>query len=32
MEITFEDGRKSSLISDIDIHDLAPAEPSRRAA
>ncbi|MBN9491281.1 MAG: AMP-binding protein [Alphaproteobacteria bacterium] len=32
MEITFEDGRKSSLTSDIDIHDLAPAEPARRAA
>jgi len=32
MEITFEDGRKSSLTSDIAIHDLAPAEPARRAA
>ncbi|MBS0223979.1 MAG: AMP-binding protein [Proteobacteria bacterium] len=32
MEITFEDGRKSSLTSDIDIHDLGSAEPSRRAA
>lgn len=32
MEITFEDGRKSSLTSDIDIHDIASAEPSRRAA
>ena len=32
MEITFEDGRKSSLTSDIDIHDLASAKPARRAA
>jgi long-chain acyl-CoA synthetase len=32
MEITFEDGRKSTLTSDIVIHDLAPAEPVRRAA
>jgi long-chain acyl-CoA synthetase len=32
LEITFEDGRKSQLTSDIDIHDLAPAEPARQAA
>jgi long-chain acyl-CoA synthetase len=32
VEITFEDGRKSSLASDIDIHDLVPAAPSRQAA
>jgi len=32
LEITFEDGRKSSLTSDIDIHDLATAEPARQAA
>ena len=32
MEITFEDGRKSSLTSDIAIHDIPPAEPARRAA
>jgi long-chain acyl-CoA synthetase len=32
MEITFEDGRKSSLTSEIAIHDLAPAAPVRRAA
>ncbi len=32
MEITFEDGRKSTLTSDIVIHDLAPAEAVRRAA
>jgi long-chain acyl-CoA synthetase len=32
MEITFEDGRKSSMTSDIAIHDIAPAEPERKAA
>jgi long-chain acyl-CoA synthetase len=32
MEITFEDGRKSSITSDIAIHDLAPARPARQAA
>jgi long-chain acyl-CoA synthetase len=32
VEITFEDGRKSQLTSDIDIHDLAAAEPARQAA
>jgi long-chain acyl-CoA synthetase len=33
MDITFEDGRKSSLTSEIAIHDLfAPAEPAKRAA
>jgi len=32
MEITFEDGRKSSITSDIAIHDMTPAEPVRRAA
>ncbi len=32
MEITFEDGRKSTLTSDIAIHDMAPSAPVRRAA
>jgi hypothetical protein len=32
MDITFEDGRKSSLTNDIAIHDLAHIEPARRAA
>ncbi|MDP1965209.1 MAG: long-chain fatty acid--CoA ligase, partial [Reyranella sp.] len=32
MEITFEDGRKSTLNSTIAIHDMAPGEPARRAA
>jgi long-chain acyl-CoA synthetase len=32
MEITFEDGRKSTLNSTIDIHGQAAAEPARRAA
>jgi long-chain acyl-CoA synthetase len=32
MEITFEDGRKSSLTSEIAIHDLVPAQPARQAA
>ncbi|MBM3648171.1 MAG: long-chain fatty acid--CoA ligase [Alphaproteobacteria bacterium] len=32
MEITFEDGRKSTLNSTITIHDIASAEPVRRAA
>ena len=31
-EITFEDGRKSSITSNIVIHDLKPAAPARRAA
>ncbi|MEI6200793.1 MAG: AMP-binding protein [Enhydrobacter sp.] len=31
-EITFEDGRKSSITSDIVIHDLKPAAPARKAA
>jgi long-chain acyl-CoA synthetase len=32
MEITFEDGRKSSLTSEIAIHDLGAPEPVRKAA
>jgi long-chain acyl-CoA synthetase len=32
MEITFEDGRKSQLTSNIDIHDLVVIEPARQAA
>jgi long-chain acyl-CoA synthetase len=32
MEITFEDGRKSSLASEIAIHDLGSPEPVRKAA
>jgi len=32
MEITFEDGRKSTLTSDIQVHDLAPAGPTSKAA
>ncbi len=32
MEITFEDGRKSSLTSEIAIHDLGSIEPVRKAA
>jgi len=32
MEITFEDGRKSTLISEIAIHDMAGIEPARKAA
>jgi long-chain acyl-CoA synthetase len=32
MEITFEDGRKSTLTSTIAIHDIAPGQPVRRAA
>lgn len=32
MEITFEDGRRSSLTTDIQVHDLAPVGPARRAA
>jgi long-chain acyl-CoA synthetase len=32
MEITFEDGRKSSLTSEIAIHDLGRVEPVRQAA
>jgi long-chain acyl-CoA synthetase len=31
-EITFEDGRKSNLASEILIHEVAPGEPARRAA
>jgi long-chain acyl-CoA synthetase len=32
MDITFEDGRKSSITSNIAIHDLAAAEAPRKAA
>jgi long-chain acyl-CoA synthetase len=32
MEITFEDGRKSSLTSEIAIHGLGAPEPIRKAA
>jgi long-chain acyl-CoA synthetase len=33
MDITFEDGRKSSLTSDIAIHDMAAKpQPARQAA
>jgi long-chain acyl-CoA synthetase len=32
MDITFEDGRKSSLTNDIAIHDIARREPARQAA
>ena len=32
IEITFEDGRKSQLTSDITIHDVAPAGRARAAA
>ena len=32
MEITFEDGRKSTLNSTIAIHGNAAAEPARKAA
>jgi long-chain acyl-CoA synthetase len=32
MEITFEDGRKSSITSDIEIHGLTPVQPARQAA
>jgi hypothetical protein len=32
MEITFEDGRKSSLTSEIAIHDLGAVEPPVRKA
>ena len=32
MEITFEDGRKSSLTSQIQIHDMGSMEPLRKAA
>ncbi len=32
MDITFEDGRKSSLTNDIAIHDIVAAEPARKAA
>ena len=32
VEITFEDGRKSTMTSIIAIHDLVSAPPVRRAA
>jgi long-chain acyl-CoA synthetase len=32
MDITFEDGRKSSLTTDIAIHDIAASQPARKAA
>jgi long-chain acyl-CoA synthetase len=32
MEITFEDGRKSTMTSDIAIHDIGAAAPVRKAA
>ena len=32
VEITFEDGRKSTLNSTIAIHDVTAASPARRAA
>jgi long-chain acyl-CoA synthetase len=32
MDITFEDGRKSSLTNDIAIHDIAAVQPARKAA
>ena len=32
MEITFEDGRKSSLTTDIVIHDMPASQPARKAA
>jgi long-chain acyl-CoA synthetase len=32
LEVTFEDGRKSSVSSTMVIHDLGAAAPSRRAA
>jgi long-chain acyl-CoA synthetase len=32
MDITFEDGRKSSLTNDIAIHDIMAAQPARKAA
>jgi long-chain acyl-CoA synthetase len=32
MEITFEDGRRSTLSSTIAIHDVMPAQPARQAA
>jgi long-chain acyl-CoA synthetase len=32
MDITFEDGRKSSLTNDIAIHDITAAPPARKAA
>ena len=32
MDITFEDGRKSSLTNDIAIHDIIAAQPARKAA
>ena len=32
MDITFEDGRKSSLTNNIAIHDIVAAQPARKAA
>ena len=32
MDITFEDGRKSSLTTDIAIHDIVASQPARKAA
>jgi hypothetical protein len=32
MDITFEDGRKSSLTSTLAIHDIAPAAAGKRIA
>jgi len=32
MDITFEDGRKSSMTTDIIIHDVVAAQPARKAA
>ena len=32
MDITFEDGRKSTLTSTLAIHDIAAAERARRKA
>jgi len=32
MDITFEDGRKSSLTTDIAIHDVVTSQPARKAA
>lgn len=32
MEITFEDGRRSTLVSTIALHDAGPARPVQRAA
>ena len=32
MEITFEDGRRSTLVSTIALHDAGAARPAQRAA